>query len=194
MKNKDILLLQSSCSFSSTALLILFNLKPLLLHLREVFFCRSHCALLIRSLDSAVFHSSCTFSSDSAALLMQNCQILDLSSPSRDLFFCFFFSCLFLLFNCSTPTHSQILYPRATLGKGSGYFVNHYQYHQSVLRRLCNTWHLTSGGYHAFSWTYIYIYIRYFAKKALRLSREGIARARGPRALIAFQEGCIHEG
>ena len=154
MKNKDILLFQSSCSFSSAPLLIRFNLKPLRLRPRKLF--AEVIALfslnLIHSLDSTVgFYSS----SD----VLQNCQILDFSSPSRNFFFCrsrctpllvlFFFMFVFA-FQLFVPT-SQILHPRATLGKGFGYMVNHYQYHQSVLRCLRNTWHLPSGGCHVLS-------------------------------------------
>ena len=57
------------------------------------------------------------------------------------------------LLNCSRQRIARSSTQTLHLGKGSGYVVNYYRH--SVLRRLCNTWHLPSGGCHAFSWTYM---------------------------------------
>ena len=60
------------------------------------------------------------------------------------------------LFNCLHQRIAKSFTQKLPLGKGSGYTLPE---HSLYLR---NTWHLPSGGFHTFFWTYMctYIYIR----------------------------------
>ena len=54
---------------------------------------------------------------------------------------------------CSRQRTAKSITQKLPLGKGLA------TWYQSVLRRLCNTWHLPSEGCRAFFWTFIYVYI-----------------------------------
>ena len=143
MRNKDFLLLQSSCSFfigfcSSFDSLQNTQILYLFVFILRPFLCRSRCALLSRSFS----YVSSVFLKPSAVFVWYCSLIAPAETVLPYLKETTFFRKHVSLFNCSRKRID--LLPKTLV------WLHCKSLHQSVLLRLHNAWHLSSGGCHAF--------------------------------------------